>query len=220
MSSVVPTKLNLINLRGFLALAKDGKSLLDEKKEVLVMNILSVVKEVKRARSEFDELVRGIYEDFIYIKSVLGDEFVRNELRCANVREIQFDIIHKNVIGVIVPVVKSMNIEIDTHINCSIFFSSYRLEAIKSKFETLLKRIIEVVERESVLWNLIKDLRKTQRRVNALDNVIIPDLQNDIKFIVDSLEDREREVLFQLQRLKGRKAREEKEKEGKENEKH
>ncbi|MEN2997599.1 MAG: V-type ATP synthase subunit D [Brevinematia bacterium] len=208
MPNVVPTKLNLITTKEFLSLAKDGRNLLDEKKEVLITNILSVVKEVKKLRSEFDELVREIYNDFIYIKSILGDEFVYNELKCANVREIEFDILHKNIIGVIVPVVKSMNIRMDTHINYSSFFSSYRLESIKSKFETLLRKIVEVAEKEAVLWNLIKDLKKTQRRVNALDNVIIPELLENIKFIVDSLEDREREVLFQLQRMKGRKTKE------------
>lgn len=209
MPNVVPTKLNLINTKEFLALAKDGRNLLDEKKEVLITNILTVVKEVKKLRSEFDELVREIYKDFIYIKSILGDEFVYNELRCANIREVEFDIIYKNIIGVIVPVVKSMNLQINTDINFSTFFSSYKLESIKGKFDDLIKKMVEVAEKEAVLWNLIKDLKKTQRRVNALDNVIIPELQQDIKFIVDSLEDRDREVLFQLQRMKGRKTKEE-----------
>lgn len=214
MPGVVPTKLNLINTKEFLALARDGRNLLDEKKEVLITNILMVVKEVKRLRSEFDELVREIYRDFIYIKSILGDEFVYNELRCANIREVEFDIIYKNIIGVIVPVVKSMNLRISVDVNFSTFFSSYKLESIKGKFDDLIRKMVEVAEKEAVLWNLIKDLKKTQRRVNALDNVIIPELQQDIKFIIDSLEDRDREVLFQLQRLKGRKAKEETEEYG------
>ncbi|MFN4245174.1 MAG: V-type ATP synthase subunit D [Brevinematia bacterium] len=208
MSNIAPTKLNLINTKEFLSLAKEGRNLLDEKKEVLITNILAVVKEVKILRKELDELVREIYNDFIYIKSILGDEFVYNELKCANVREVEFDIINKNIIGVVVPVVKSINIKISPQINSSVFFSSYKLESIKDKFEVLIKKIIEVSEKESVLWNLIKDLKKTQRRVNALDNVIIPELQSNIKFIVDSLEDRDREVLFQLQRMKSRKYKE------------
>jgi len=57
------------------------------------------------------------------------------------------------------------------------------------------------------MWNLIKDLKKTQRRVNSLDNIIIPGLLEDIKFIVDSLEDRDREVIFQLQRMKSKKSK-------------
>lgn len=211
MPNVVPTKLNLINTKEFLSLAKDGRNLLDEKKEVLITNILSVIKEIKKLRSEFDQLTRELYNDFIYIKSILGDEFVQNELRCANIQEIKFDIIPKNIIGVVVFVVKSINISVNSTINYSTFFSSYRLEAIKSKFEAFLRKMVEVSEKEEILWNLIKDLKKTQRRVNALDNVIIPEIQSDVKFIIDSLEDRDREVLFQLQRMKGRKTREEKE---------
>lgn len=209
MARVVPTKLNLINTREFLKLARDGRNLLDEKKEILITNILSVIKELKRVRAEFDQLTREIYNEFIYIKSILGDEFIYNELKCANIREVEFDIIHKNVIGVIVPIVKSMNIKMNTSVNNSVFFSSYKLEALKGKFEIFLKKMIEVSEKETVLWNLIKDLKKTQRRVNALDNVIIPEILEDIKFIVDSLEDRDREVIFQLQRMKGRKSKEE-----------
>ncbi len=207
MPNVVPTKLNLINTKEFLSLANDGRNLLDEKKEVLITNILTVVKEVKKLRNEFDELVREIYRDFIYIKSILGDEFVYNELRCANIREVEFDIIYKNIIGVIVPVVKSINLQVNTNLNFSTFFSSYKLESIKGKFESLIRMMVEVAEKEAILWNLIKDLKKTQRRVNALDNVIIPELRQDIKFIIDSLEDRDREVLFQLQRMKGRKTK-------------
>ncbi|MCS7299464.1 MAG: V-type ATP synthase subunit D [Spirochaetia bacterium] len=209
MARVVPTKLNLINAREFLKLARDGRNLLDEKKEILITNILSVIKELKKVRAEFDQLTREIYNEFIYIKSILGDEFIYNELKCANIREVEFDIIYKNVIGVIVPVVKSMNVKMNTSVNNSVFFSSYRLESLKGKFEIFLKKMIEVSEKETVLWNLIKDLKKTQRRVNALDNVIIPEILEDIKFIVDSLEDRDREVIFQLQRIKGRKTREE-----------
>lgn len=207
MPNVVPTKLNLINTKEFLSLANDGRNLLDEKKEVLITNILTVVKEVKKLRNEFDELVREIYRDFIYIKSILGDEFVYNELRCANIREVEFDIIYKNIIGVIVPVVKSINLQVNTNLNFSTFFSSYKLESIKGKFESLIRMMVEVAGKEAILWNLIKDLKKTQRRVNALDNVIIPELRQDIKFIIDSLEDRDREVLFQLQRMKGRKTK-------------
>lgn len=209
MARVVPTKLNLINTREFLKLARDGRNLLDEKKEILITNILSVIKELKKVRAEFDQLIREIYNEFIYIKSILGDEFIYNELKCANIREVEFDIIYKNVIGVIVPIVKSINVKMNTSVNNSVFFSSYRLESLKGKFETFLKKMIEVSEKETVLWNLIKDLKKTQRRVNALDNVIIPEILEDIKFIVDSLEDRDREVIFQLQRMKGRKMREE-----------
>ncbi|MCX8028825.1 MAG: V-type ATP synthase subunit D [Brevinematales bacterium] len=209
MPRVVPTKLNLINTKEFLKLAKDGRNLLDEKKEVLITNILSVIKEVKKIREEFDNLTKEIYNEFIHIKSIMGDEFIYNELKCANVREVEFDILPKNIIGVVVPVVKSMNIQMNNAINNSVFLSSYRLESLKNKFEVFLRKMVELSEKETVLWNLIKDLKKTQRRVNALDNVIIPELQEDIKFIIDSLEDRDREVIFQLQRMKGKKSKEE-----------
>ncbi|MGC8766942.1 MAG: V-type ATP synthase subunit D [Brevinematia bacterium] len=208
MPNVAATKLNLIYTKEFLSLAKDGRNLLDEKKEILISNILTVVRELKQVRSEFDKLVREIYDDFLYIKSFYGDEFIKNEIKCANVREIQFDIIYKNVIGVIVPIIKSTKINLNTNINYSVFFSTYRIEAVKMKFEKFLNMMIKVAEKEAVLWNLIKDLKKTQRRVNALDNVIIPELLQDIKFIVDSLEDRDREVLFQLQRMKSKKGKE------------
>lgn len=208
MPNIAATKLNLINTKDFLALARDGRNLLDEKKEILVSNILAVVKELKQVREEFDKLVREIYNDFLYLKSFYGDEFIQNELKCTNVREVEFDIIYKNIIGVVVPVVKSTKLNLNANVNYSVFFSSYKIEAVKMKFERFLKKMIEVTEKEAVVWNLIKDLKKTQRRVNALDNVIIPELLQDIKFIVDSLEDRDREVLFQLQRMKSKKGKE------------
>jgi V/A-type H+-transporting ATPase subunit D len=207
MSNIAPTKLNLINTKEFLNLAKDGRNLLEEKKEVLLANILTIVKELKQVRSEFDALVKEIYQDFLYLKLFLGEDIILNELKSANIKEIDFDILYKNIIGVIVPTVKQVKIDIKADVDPSAFFSSYKMNELLLKFEKFVKKMIEVIEKEAIMWNLIKDLKKTQRRVNSLDNIIIPDLQNDIKFIVDSLEDRDREVIFQLQRMKSKKSK-------------
>jgi len=207
MSNIAPTKLNLINTKEFLNLAKDGRNLLEEKKEVLLANILTIVKELKQVRGEFDALVKEIYQDFLYLKLFLGEDIILNELKSANIKEIDFDILYKNIIGVIVPTVKQVKIDIKADVDPSAFFSSYKMNELLLKFEKFVKKMIEVIEKEAIMWNLIKDLKKTQRRVNSLDNIIIPDLQNDIKFIVDSLEDRDREVIFQLQRMKSKKSK-------------
>jgi len=207
MPNIAPTKLNLINTKEFLSLARDGKNLLEEKKEVLLANILTVLKELKQVRAEFDELVKEIYRDFLYIKLFLGEDIILNELKSANVKEIEFDILPKNIIGVIVPIIKNLKVDVKTNIDPSVFFSSYKMNELMLKFEKFVKKMVEVIEKEAIMWNLIKDLKKTQRRVNSLDNIIIPGLLEDIKFIVDSLEDRDREVIFQLQRMKSKKSK-------------
>jgi V/A-type H+-transporting ATPase subunit D len=207
MPNIAPTKLNLINTKEFLSLARDGKNLLEEKKEVLLANILTVLKELKRVRAEFDELVKEIYRDFLYIKLFLGEDIILNELKSANVKEIEFDILPKNIIGVVVPTIKNLKVDVKANIDPSVFFSSYKMNELMLKFEKFVKKMVEVIEKEAIMWNLIKDLKKTQRRVNSLDNIIIPGLLEDIKFIVDSLEDRDREVIFQLQRMKSKKSK-------------
>ncbi len=207
MPNIAPTKLNLINTKEFLSLARDGKNLLEEKKEVLLANILTVLKELKQVRAEFDELVKEIYRDFLYIKLSLGEDIILNELKSANVKEIEFDILPKNIIGVVVPIIKNLKVDVKANIDPSVFFSSYKMNELMLKFEKFVKKMVEVIEKEAIMWNLIKDLKKTQRRVNSLDNIIIPGLLEDIKFIVDSLEDRDREVIFQLQRMKSKKSK-------------
>jgi V/A-type H+/Na+-transporting ATPase subunit D len=207
MPNIAPTKLNLINTKEFLSLARDGKNLLEEKKEVLLANILTVLKELKQVRAEFDELVKEIYQDFLYIKLFLGEDIILNELKSANVKEIEFDILPKNIIGVVVPTIKNLKVDVKANIDPSVFFSSYKMNELMLKFEKFVKKMVEVIEKEAIMWNLIKDLKKTQRRVNSLDNIIIPGLLEDIKFIVDSLEDRDREVIFQLQRMKSKKSK-------------
>jgi len=207
MPNIAPTKLNLINTKEFLSLARDGKNLLEEKKEVLLANILTVLKELKQVRAEFDELVKEIYRNFLYIKLFLGEDIILNELKSANVKEIEFDILPKNIIGVVVPTIKNLKVDVKANIDPSVFFSSYKMNELMLKFEKFVKKMVEVIEKEAIMWNLIKDLKKTQRRVNSLDNIIIPGLLEDIKFIVDSLEDRDREVIFQLQRMKSKKSK-------------
>jgi len=207
MPNIAPTKLNLINTKEFLSLARDGKNLLEEKKEVLLANILTVLKDLKQVRAEFDELVKEIYRDFLYIKLFLGEDIILNELKSANVKEIEFDILPKNIIGVVVPTIKNLKVDVKANIDPSVFFSSYKMNELMLKFEKFVKKMVEVIEKEAIMWNLIKDLKKTQRRVNSLDNIIIPGLLEDIKFIVDSLEDREIVVILQLKRMKSKKSK-------------
>ncbi len=207
MPNIAPTKLNLINTKEFLSLARDGRNLLEEKKEVLLTNILTVLKELKQVRAEFDALVKEIYQNFLYVKLFIGEDVILNELRSSNVKEIEFDILPKNVIGVVIPTVKDLKVDVKASIDPSVFFSSYKMNELLLKFEEFVRKMVEVIEKEAIMWNLIKDLKKTQRRVNSLDNIIIPGLLEDIKFIVDSLEDRDREVIFQLQRMKSKKSK-------------
>ncbi len=79
---------------------------------------------------------------------------------------------------------------------------SSRIDGIADKFEEIIDVIIESADIETRLKRLGEELRKTNRRVNALENVVIPDLSEQIKFINMSLEERAREDIFRLKKVK------------------
>ena len=71
-------------------------------------------------------------------------------------------------------------------------------------FRDTLKRIAELTEVEVAVWRLAMELKKTQRRVNALENIFIPQYVETVKFLEDNLAEKEREAFFQMKRVKAK----------------
>ena len=105
--------------------------------------------------------------------------------------------------GVSIPSIKYKE-EIKTSVRPDISFSSSTInfDTLSKQIKEIVKLIIVVAQVEDSAWKLAYEIKKTQRRVNALENIFIPEFREIIKFIQDTLEERERETFFQLKRIK------------------
>ncbi len=205
LAEIAPTKTNLLEYKEQLEFSIEGHDLLEEKREVLVMHLLEIVEKVKDKRELLDKKLKDMYYQFKLLKLEFGELGVRKILMDNYDKFDRLTINEKSIMGVNIPVVKQrkkdekkMNFESLTSLER---FRIYDKFSKKSK--ELIEVLIQVVELEARAWKLAYEIKKTQRRINALENIFIPEFKEIIKFIQDTLEERERETFFQMKRVKG-----------------
>jgi len=198
---ISPTKNALIRIRDELAFAREGKELLTQKREVLVMELLRLQDDARKAREELDELLAKAYLAFGEGAAQNGFEGM-SRLALASPPLPAIRIRERSVMGVVVPIVDKPKVEWE--VRYGLAAASLAVDrAGKLLFEALAK-LIEVAEIETAIYRLAAETRKTLRRERALENLFIPQYQATVKFIQESLEERERENFYQMKLLKGK----------------
>ena len=198
---VPPTKSNLFAIRGQLSIAREGFELLEQKREILIMELMRMVEEVKLLERDLDKRVESAYKALKTTIVGLGRETAR-EVSAG----ITFDYVLKEkqsrLMGIPLP-----TIDVQTPpmaLKYSFMNTNATCDRTMVEFFELLKLVARMAEIRTMVWRLAKEVRKTQRRVNALEKIVIPDVLETKKFIEDVLEEREREVFFVQKILKAR----------------
>jgi len=197
---VSPTKSTLIRMREELEFAREGKELLTQKREVLVMELLRLQDDAQQAREELDRQLAEAYRAFAEATLRHGFDAL-GRLAAAGPKPPEVKIRERSVMGVVVPIVSGPKAE---------WAPRYGLgaaplaadEAGRLVFEMVAK-LLEVAELETAIYRLATETRSTLHRERALENLFIPQYRKTVKFIQESLEEKDRETLFQMKLLKG-----------------
>ena len=197
---VPSTKSNLLRLNEELTFAREGRDLLDEKREILIMEIMGTLEDAHRERLAMENELAEAHKAFAAAKVLLGTENVRRAA-FGIPSEASVDIHDRSVMGVAVPVVQVKWYKSEKP-RYGFVGTTYALDKASKLFSTCLELLVELAEIETTLWRLATELKKTQRRFNALDNILIPEYSETVKYIQYTLEEKEREILFQLKRVK------------------
>ena len=202
MENISPTRMNLLSRRSQIALALQGVELLRRKRDSLVSNFFEVAKKASQARQELEELSLKAYPDLALAKTYGKPE----EIKVAEIsssREILSEIETKNIWGVKVPEIKTPLLRREPwERNWNPAFQSFYVLKASEEFEILMEKIISLANEEIKIERIGEEIKKTTRRVNALEQVVVPRIRSEIAFIKAVLEEREREDTFRLKRLK------------------
>ncbi len=195
------TKANLLRVREDLALAREGRQLLDEKREIIVRELFSHLEDMRRARKEASELLAEAYRELAGACMALGrDQVARAALASPPPADIAVQ--ERSLFGVVLPL---LNWETsDQPPAWGLLGTCIELDITRQKFLAAMRRLIELAEVEIAFQRLAVELRKTQKRVNALQNLLIPQYRETMNYMEAGLEEREREALFQLKRTQAR----------------
>lgn len=202
IEGINPTRMELLKLKDREKLAVKGHSLLKEKRNALIMEFFNILDRVKGSRESVEETLKQAYKDLTEAQIVMGDLAVRKA--SMSVKEsVEIDIDSRSVMGVVVPVIDS-EIHQRTMVERGYGFldTSVKLDEAAKRFEESIKLIIELGEIEKTIMLLAGEIESTKRRVNALEHIIIPKLENTVKYIEMRLEEMERENFVRLKMIK------------------
>lgn len=197
--NVAPTKSNLLATKEQLSVALNGYDLLKEKREILVRELMHLVEQVKLLEKQLDKVIAEAYPAYKRMLMLDGADQVE---RISHAVHYDFEMTEKHV------TIGGMNfVTMDVKIPEKELFYSFlgtyaNTDATIVKFFELLSILTQLASIRTIVWRLADDVKKTQRRVNALDKMIIPQAKETKTYIEGVLEERERENVFVLKALK------------------
>ena len=195
-----PTKGNLIASKKSLELAKLGYDLMDRKRNVLIREMMNLVDKVKFLRENITEAYQEAYLALQQANISLG---VVNEIANAITVEEGINIVYRSVMGVEIPMVTMY--ETDVVLEYGFEESNSRLDEATLKYIVAKRLTVVLAEVDTSIYRLARAIQKTQKRANALKNIVIPNLEGDIKYISEALEEKEREGFIRLKVIKNQK---------------
>jgi len=198
---IVPTKSNLLKVKRDLVFAQEGYELLEQKRQVLVAQLMPLVNDAIAAHEKMDTALKNAYDSLQNAIVSSGKNTVKSMAKGVRV-DSEIQIHNLRVMGVTLP-----KIDVKLHDDAPYYSagnSSFWFDESILRFKLILEEMGHFAELRVSLLRLAKEVRKTQRRVNALEKIAIPDYRATIKFILDSLEESERGTFSTLKIIKER----------------
>ncbi len=205
---VQPTRMELIKLRRRIKMAKRGHSLLKMKRDGLIMEFRELLEEAKKVIGGMAEKYEKAQQKLALAMAVDGVIAVKS-IALSRQCEPRFIMHRKNIMGVVVPVIKRDEkiIKCVVEREYGVLGTTARIDEAVEAYEQLVDAILEVAEIETTIRRLIEEIEKTKRRVNALEYRVIPSMEEACKFIAFKLEEMDRENIIRLKKLKTKKAK-------------
>jgi len=201
LEGVNPTRMELLEIRKKLTLAEKGHKLLEEKRDALVDRFFGIIEKRNELKKTLDSSFTTAYRSLIQAQMILGEQQV--DLFSQQTKPLE-DITFStdNIMGVKIPIMNHDQIEAKTDPAYGFLNSTAKLDDAYQQFREIGKQLLELADIESSIKSLTIEIEKTKRRVNVLENTLIPKLLATIKYIEMQLEEREREDFFRRKRIK------------------
>jgi V/A-type H+-transporting ATPase subunit D len=201
LEGVNPTRMELLEIRKKLILAEKGHKLLEEKRDALVDRFFDIIDKRNEVKKTLDNIFSTAYQSLIQAQMMLGEQQVDLfSQQTIPLEDISFTT--DNIMGVKIPIMNLENVDSKAEPAYGFLNSTSKLDDAYLQFREIGKQLLELADIESSIKSLTIEIEKTKRRVNVLENTLIPKLLATIKYIEMQLEEREREDFFRRKRIK------------------
>lgn len=204
MEQTSPTRTELLTRKAQIRLAEQGAELLRGEREALVREFLN---EIRTFRAERDAMLRTLTDAeqaLMRSLSIDGGEAVA-AASLATRASLEISVEEQNIWGTrVAEVTSEFSARGPAERGYSIVGTSARVDETVERFEATMELILKVAPKQQKLARLAEEIRKTSRRVNALEQRLLPNLNDQLRYIRGVLDQREREDVFRLKRIKGK----------------
>lgn len=200
---VNPTRMELTRLKRKLATTTRGHKLLKDKRDELMRQFLDLVRENKALREKVEAGIAAANKNFVLARAGMADE-VLNVAMMAPMQEVYLETSHRNVMSVDIPVFeyKTRTSDANNIYSYGYAFTSSDLDDAVKSLADILPDMLRLAECEKSCQLMAAEIEKTRRRVNALEHVMIPETQENIKYIAMKLDESERSTQIRLMKVK------------------
>ncbi len=199
---VNPTRMELTRLKRRLVVAARGHKLLKDKRDEMVRRFMLLIKRNKQLRQEVEAALSSALGGFVLARIAMPRESFEEALMFP-VREVELELSKQNIMSVYVPKIAFTEKKREqAFFPYGLLTTSSELDSATSKLAGVLPQMVELAELEKTCNMLADEIEKTRRRVNALEYVMIPQLEETIKYIRMKLDENERGNLTRLMKTK------------------
>lgn len=197
---VNPNRMELLKLKKRTLVAKRGHKLLKDKFDELMKRFLVLVNKNKDLRNQLEEKLASAYRNFIIVYSEAPMNIIEEAISCLSVK-LEVDVKTTNIVGVNIPEleIKRDDSSIDSY---DLMTTPAMLDIAIDSFNQILPLMFELAEAETSLKLLAGEIEKTRRRVNALEYILIPQLEEAARFVTMKLDEMERSSFVRLMKIK------------------
>ena len=196
-----PTKTNLLRLRSELKFAQQGYELLDQKRNILIIELLSIVDQAVDFQNRVETMLKGAYKAMEETIFDMGKLKVQYVIGSVNI-EADISIRYRKVMGVNLPVIDTKFTDHSPYY--SPMGTSFWIDNSLQCFKTVLEQLGKLAELKISVLRLANEVKKTIRKVNALEKIAIPDLKETVGYIEGRLEESERDMFVLMKLVKER----------------
>jgi V/A-type H+-transporting ATPase subunit D len=199
--NIAPTKSNLLVLKRQLAFAEEGYDLLEQKRQILIFELMSRLNRARDVEQGAAEALRHAFAALREAQLEVGSEAIDRAVLAVKMDH-QVDVSNQHLMGMEIPHVTVRTEPVSGQFG--IGGTSANTDVAMSRFIEVLPILAELAELENAIMRLAQELRKTQRRCNALSKIFMPDYRETISYITGALEERERESFVILKMIRDR----------------
>ena len=202
-TQVNPTRMELTRLKKKLVTATKGHKLLKDKRDELMRQFLDLVRENMALRQKVEAGILSANKNFVIAKAGMSEQILNTALMSPK-QEVYLEAAKKNVMSVDIPVFKTRTRSADPNdiYSYGFAFTSGDLDDAVKSLADILPDMLRLAEVEKSCQLMAAEIEKTRRRVNALEHVIIPETQENIKYITMKLDENERSTQIRLMKVK------------------